>query len=244
MVDYREFEADTLEEAIRQAAASLGVDPDRVHYRLLDEGARGIFGLGARAVRIRVEAPAEAEAPEPPAPAPAPEPEPAPAPVEPPPEVRSEPPSGDTDRSFEEGFRRMLELMRLDLEVRIVAAGQGVRVELGGADRELMVQHDGELLHAVQFLVNRMSRRAWPGLGRVQLTCDGHRDRRDEDLVEEIREVAGQVARTGRAKRLQPMNPYERRLVHLTVREFPGLATRSEGDGFLKAVTVSRADSE
>ena len=53
-------------------------------------------------------------------------------------------------------------------------------------------------------------------------------------------EVAGQVARTGVAKKLHPMNPYERRLVHLTVREFEGLETSSEGDGFLKTVTVCR----
>lgn len=240
MTTYREFEAQTLEDAIRQAAESLGVDADRVHYRLLDEGARGIFGLGARAVRIRVEAATEAEAaaPEPARPEP---------PAAPPPAAPQDAPPDPVDGplgAFEGEFRHMLELMGLELDARFDAAGQGVRVQLGGDDRELLVQHDGELLHAMQFLVNRMSRRAWPGLGRVQIACDGHRDRRDEELVEEIREVAGQVARTGRPKRLQPMNPYERRLVHLTVREFPGLASRSEGDGFLKAITVSRTDSE
>ena len=86
-----------------------------------------------------------------------------------------------------------------------------------------------------------MSRRAWPGVGRV-MVGDGRKNRRDEELIDEIREVAGQVARTGRSKKLHPMNPYERRLVHLTVREIGGLASRSEGDGFLKTVTVSRVD--
>ena len=56
--------------------------------------------------------------------------------------------------------------------------------------------------------------------------------------------MASQVARTGEAKKLHPMNPYERRLVHLTIREYRGLATESEGSGFMKVITVSRDESD
>jgi spoIIIJ-associated protein len=87
-----------------------------------------------------------------------------------------------------------------------------------------------------------MSRRAWPGSGRIQVVCEGHRGKRDGELVEEIREIADQVRRTGQVKRLQPMNPYERRLVHLTIREFPGLETVSEGNGFMKSIKVYRSE--
>ena len=73
------------------------------------------------------------------------------------------------------------------------------------------------------------------------LTCDGERSaRRDDELVQQTREVAEEVRRTGRAKRLAPMNAYERRLVHLTVREFERLGSRSEGNGHLKRVKVFR----
>ena len=89
-----------------------------------------------------------------------------------------------------------------------------------------------------------MSRRAWPGIGRIQLPGNGRRNQQDEELIEEIREVAGLVARTGQEKKFHPMNPYERRLVHLTVREYDGLRSRSVGDGFLKTVVVSSASDE
>jgi spoIIIJ-associated protein len=92
----------------------------------------------------------------------------------------------------------------------------------------------------LQFLINRMARRAWPEVARIHLTCDGHRKERDDDLVELTREVAQQVKRTGRAKRLHPMNAYERRLVHLTVREFEKLGSQSEGSGHLKRVKIYR----
>jgi spoIIIJ-associated protein len=105
------------------------------------------------------------------------------------------------------------------------------------------MQKDGELLSALQFLLNRMARRTWPDAGRIRLSCDGHRKRRDDDLVELTREVAQQVGRTGRTKRLHPMNAYERRLVHLTVREFEQLGSRSEGNGHLKRVKIFKQAS-
>ena len=83
-----------------------------------------------------------------------------------------------------------------------------------------------------------MARRAWPEAGRIHLACDGHHKERDDDLVDLTREVAQQVTSTGRTKRLHPMNAYERRLVHLTVREFEQLGSRSEGSGHLKRVKI------
>jgi spoIIIJ-associated protein len=112
---------------------------------------------------------------------------------------------------------------------------------LNGEDRKLLLGRDSELLSAFQFLLNRMSRRAWPGAGRIQLSCAGHdgASRRDEEIVELVREVAGQVARTGRTNMLHPLNSYERRLAHLTVREFTGLTSSSDGDGSLKRIRIS-----
>lgn len=134
----------------------------------------------------------------------------------------------------------MMGLMALELTVRAHAADSGVRLVLEGEDRKLLLQKDGELLMALQFLLNRMARRAWPGAGRIQLTCDGHPAHGDDEVIELAREVSAQVAQTGVEKWLEPMNPYERRLVHLAVREFEGLTSHSEGDGFLKPIRISR----
>lgn len=153
-----------------------------------------------------------------------------------------EPPSQELVDRFAASLREMIDQMGLELEAEVSIAGGGVRVDLSGPDSARTLENDGDFLLSLQFVLNRMSRRAWEGIGRIHVTGEGQRNQRDEALMEEVREVAGQVQRTGEAKRLHPMNPYERRLVHLTVREFDGLATESEGDGFLKAVIVSRSE--
>ena len=94
------------------------------------------------------------------------------------------------------------------------------------------------MISSLQFLLNRMARRAWPGAGRIHLSCDGDRKHRDDELLELTREVIQQVASTGKTKRLHPMNAYERRLVHIAVREHGGLGSRSEGNGYLKRVRI------
>ena len=223
----REFEGKDLEEALEAASRGLGLPRASLEFRIVEEGRRGVFGLGAKLVRILVGAPEEPV-----------EPEPAEAPRPAAPGREAGP---GAIRSVEETVERMVQLAGLDLEVSANGAGDAVRVVLAGDDRDALVQNEGELLGAFQFLLNRMARRAWPEIGHVMVECEGFRDRREEDLIKLAREVARQVARTGRPKKLHSMNPYERRLVHLTVREFPELSSHSVGDGFLKQITVAPA---
>jgi spoIIIJ-associated protein len=221
----QEFEGKDLNEALHVAAASLGIPEPELDYKIVEQGRPGLFGIGAKSVRIRVMPPVkvltdDALDPEPETEAP---------------EERV--PSG-TAKDVESVVQRMVDLMGLELKAKAQASNSNLTLELDGPDRKLLKKKDGELLSALQFLLNRMSRRAWPGVGRIQIGTDGQRRRRDEELVEMAREVAQQVGRTGRGKRLHPMNSYERRLVHLTIREFDGLGSRSEGNGYLKRVRV------
>jgi len=251
----REFEGRDLAEALKMASEALGIPEPDLDYKMLEQGRRGLFGLGAKPVRIRVMPPVRgvAEA------GPTPETRakknpvkgaarknnrrnrknrnsrPRPAPPQAGAARRPRPESGP---DVEATVSRMVELMGLELDVSARAVDGGVAVDLGGADRKLLLHKDGELISAMQFLLNRMARRAWPGTGRIHLSCDGNREQRDEDLVELTREAARNVVDSGRAQRLQPMNAYERRLVHITVREFPELDSRSEGNGFLKRVRI------
>jgi spoIIIJ-associated protein len=207
----REFEGDDLEGALRAAAAALGTTTDAVDYEVLEDGRRGVFGLGARRVRIAVQTPEPGGAAR-----------------------------GETPDAALATLRRMLELMRLDVTADAAPAGGGTRIELDGPDRDALTRNGGELLAALQMVLNRMGRRSWPEAGHVQLFCEGFHE--EESVADLAREVAEAVARTGHARKLQPMNPFERRIVHVTVGQFPGLATRSEGDGFLKRVVVERVD--
>jgi spoIIIJ-associated protein len=222
------FEARTLEEAIASAARFLGIAEEAVHYRLLEEGRLGVMGFGAKPTRIAVDLPDRPAEPvqRPPTP--------------PPPSPAAPAPSPDPPAALTENVQGMLREGGFEMDARFVHDGKGWTVRLEGPDQELFLKRDAELLHAFEFLVHRMGRRTWPEAGPVRIECGGEQGGRDQEVAELAREVAGVVARTGKARRLQPMNPYERRIVHMTVREFPGLVSRSEGEGFLKRITVER----
>jgi spoIIIJ-associated protein len=272
MTEERVFEGRDLAEALGSAAAALGIAQEDLHYEMLDAGRRGLLGLGVKNVRIRVKPPIEAElqsgepgrAPKQPAKAkrsragrrsPAPrnrsragKP---PAARRPParkspegPSTPAQPVDAAVVQDVEKTVLQLIEKTGLDLEVHATPHAAGVNVQLAGPDEEMLVARNAELLGAFQLLLNRMSRRAWPGVGRISVVCDGHTRPRDEELIATARKVAKQVARTGKTKKLQPMNAYERRLVHIAVREFPGLTSSSDGNGALKRVRISKVQNQ
>lgn len=264
----RIFEGKDLAEALAEASKGLGIAEPDLDYEIVEQGRRGLFGLGAKSVQIRVMPPIDAEtraaghgelagqlprgnksrrrrrkggeegrsAARPPRAARrAPKEEPAepeeerePAPEAPPEAVGL----------VQESVQKMVGMLGLDLTVQAKGMPGGTRVELEGPDQEVLTDGDAEAIGAWQFLLNRMSRRAWPEAGRIHVYCDGHEQTRDEDLLELARETAEQVLQDGRAQRLRPMNSYERRLVHLTVRKIRGVDSRSEGHGAMKRVRV------
>jgi len=215
-MDAKEFDGKDLEDALDAAAVALGRPASEFDYEIVEGGRKGVFGLGARPVRIRVaEGAAAAVAPGP-----------SPVPASP------SPPGA--------ALRDIIEKMGFELRVEEARRDGTLELTLDGPDRKRLTARDGELLSAVEFVLNRMGRRAWPDEPVVHLVCRGFRSERDDELVEIVREAAEQVARSGQPRRLHAMNPYERRVVHMTVRELPGLTTVSEGDGFLKRVRVEK----
>lgn len=223
-----EFEGKDLQDALHQAALRLGIPEPDLDYRIVEQGRRGVFGLGARSVRITVVSPSP---PEGRAVAP---------PVRATPVRRSETPPEQLGE-LERITGRIVALMGLQLQLEVVVDEGGAQVDLFGPDEAALSHKDGELKLALQFLLNRMARRCWPAIERVHVTTGRARHSRDEELVESVRQAALGVAQTGKPRRLDPMNAYERRLVHITVREFDGLASRSEGNGLLKQVRIFKA---
>ena len=228
-MDAREFQGADLDEALNAAASALGRPVEELAWELVDEGRKGVFGLGARQVRVRV-ATVEGAAPAPPA-----TPAAAPAAAPTPPAAPTEVPSG-----LEETANRMLSLMGMRARATASPHASGWKLRLEGPDLKALLRNEGEALEALEFLLQRMGRRAWPEAGSIRIECEGFRERRDDELVALAREAAQEVASTGRSRHLDELNPYERRLVHLAVRETPGVVSRSEGDGFLKRVRIER----
>jgi spoIIIJ-associated protein len=210
------FDGKDLEDALKVAAEALGRPASELDYEILEGGRKGVFGLGARPVRIRVASGAAAR-------------QPSTAPAAPP--AASAPAATLGEIVAKMGF---------DLRVEEARRNGTLELTLDGPDRKRLTAHDGELLSALEFLLNRMGRRAWPDEPPLRLLCRGFRSERDDELVVMVREAAAQVARSGLPRRLHAMNPYERRVVHMTVREVPGLTTVSEGEGFMKRVRVEK----
>jgi spoIIIJ-associated protein len=219
-----EFDGKDLSDALDAASQALGVPPADIDYEILEGGRKGVFGLGARLVRIRVspsgsqsERATVADAP------------------------RLVAPDVESVASLPAAaLRDIIGKMGFDLDVEETRRDGSLELKLDGADRKRLTAKDGELLSAIEFVLSRMGRRAWPDEPPVHLTCRGFRSERDDEIVQLVREAAAEVARSGRPHRLQAMNPYERRVVHMAVREHPGLTTVSEGDGFLKRVRVEK----
>ncbi len=219
-----EFHGRDLETALGAASQALGRPVSELDYEILEGGRKGVFGLGARPVRIRIArddqvagtSRHEAEPAIPPDAAPL------------------------SDSLPGAALRDIIAKMGFELRVRETRRDGTIELTLDGPDRKRLTAKDGELLSAMEFVLNRMGRRAWPAESPVHLICLGFRSERDDELVDLVRETAAQVTRSGLPRRLHAMNPYERRVVHMTVRELPGLTTVSEGDGFLKRVRVEK----
>lgn len=223
-MDATEFDGKDLEDALSAAAEALGKPAAELDYEILEGGRKGVFGLGARLVRIRVAGV-----------------EPVASATRPKYDSASTPPSEPQSLSPPgAALRDIIEKMGFELRLEESRRNGTLELSLDGPDRKRLTARDGELLSAVEFVLNRMGRRAWPDEPAVHLVCRGFRSERDDELVELVRDAAAHVARSGQPRTLAAMNPYERRVVHMTVRELPGLTTVSEGDGFLKRVRVEK----
>jgi len=134
-------------------------------------------------------------------------------------------------------YTRVLELAKLQLEIRTEENETQIIVRLFGGDARLLTEHHGELLDAIQVLGNKAL------VGRkvekeIELNCEAFKERRAEQLAEKARDLADRVRSSGREQLLPAMTPIERRIVHLALQEDADVTTESRGDGFYKRVAI------
>lgn len=221
-----EISARTVAEAVELALAQLGKDRDEVVIAVLEGGDGGEEAL----VRVSVVDDDEEEA------------------------TSAAPAVTQDNASVNMIARRILEdlLERMDIEAYVTAVNSQVPGQRGdveetltlhveGADEEamgLLIGRRGETLRSVQFLVNLLvSRRVqkWP---QIVVDVGNYRQRRQESLEGLARRMAERVHQTGRALMLEPMGAYERRIVHLALRDDPHVYTESSGEGENRKVVI------
>lgn len=150
----------------------------------------------------------------------------------------------DAAREVREWCEHVLELARIDAVARTEENGEQIFVRFYGTDGRRLVERNGELLDALQVLANKAL------VGRktekeLEFDCNDFKQRRNEEIGQQARDVADRVRKDGREQLLPAMSPVERRIVHIALRDDADVTTVSRGEGFYKRVAILlRSDAE
>ncbi len=128
--------------------------------------------------------------------------------------------------------------MEFDCTVEIEPQPDGFLATVSGDDKEALLEGNGRGLSALELNANNAFRHRLPPGNKVRVDAGDFRSRRDEELADLAFQVAHSAKESGRTQETQPLNPYERRLVHLALAEDAAVTTVSRGSGFLKNVQV------
>lgn len=138
-----------------------------------------------------------------------------------------------------EFVRRVVAAMGLSLTPTIEETPEGTRINLQGEDGGVLVRRGGEGLQALQHIVATAFRRQLGDDTRVVVDCNGFRREKDLELRQIAHFMAEKARSTGVSQEMGPLNPYERRIVHLAIAEDPTATSESIGDAFMKTVIIS-----
>jgi len=136
-------------------------------------------------------------------------------------------------------LQHFLTALGISATVTVEDTSDGPRLNISGEEAELLVRHRGEPLKALQHVVDMAFGRGLDGEKRIFVDALEYRKGKDIELRRMARFLAEKAKQTGVDQQLGPLNPYERRLVHLAVAEIPGVTTESVGDAFSKTVLIS-----
>lgn len=259
MREFIDVTGKTEDEAVSKALAQLGLDRDDVSVEILERAKSGFLGIGSSPARVRVyHGPEEEPAPKAEA-KPEVKPEPRPEVKQQPrrekvrekkPERREEKPAvpkeesrpvpvvqdlgEEVDDEKAQSIRKfltgLLENMECSAEIRIYQPEKGrYKVILEGKQMGALIGRRGETLDAIQQLTSYSVNRTGGSRVRVQLDAEGYREKREQSLQHLAKKVAGKVIKYRRSVTLEPMNAYERHVIHTALQDVPGVTTYSTG---------------
>lgn len=251
-----EIIAPTVEEAIAQGLAQLGLTADAVSVEVLDAGSKGLFGLGKTQVRVRltVNGPDEEKSVETVPAVPAPEAKPVVQTQSPSPRAQPEPaPVKEAESTLEHDplldhteavVSKLLHLLGLEAQV---SAHYGdterddrryINVDVRGNDLSVLIGRRSETLNAFQYVASLIIGKDTQQFIQLTVDVEGYRNRREKQLVQMAMRMADQVAKNGRKQTLEPMPSAERRIIHIALRDHPAVTTESAGEEPYRKVVI------
>ena len=142
-------------------------------------------------------------------------------------------------RQITDFVQSVVKAMGVELTARIEDSPEGTRINLEGDDGGVLIRRGGEGLQALQHVVATAFRRQLGDDNRVVVDCNGFRKDKDAEIKQMARFMADKARTSGMPQEIGPLNPYERRIVHIAIAEDPTVSSESIGDAFMKTVIIS-----
>ncbi len=208
-----EFEGKTDQEAIENACRQLNLTRDEMEIEILEPGSAGIFGLvGGRKARVKVTITKKG------------------------PELPDE---DDGIAIAKEALEKILALIPMEeTTVRAEHLDGTIVLNIEGDRSGLLIGRKGRTLDALQFIVNKIVNKTLERRARVVVDSENYRQRRRDFLIQMALKMGDKAKKTGRPVTTNLLNPHDRRIVHLALREDDELGTKGRGEGVLKKVVI------
>jgi spoIIIJ-associated protein len=193
----------TVQEAVNSALEELGADRDAVDVEVIDEGAKGLFGIGSKSARVKVTLR----------------------------DVQNEDGVGFLSSVFQK--------MNVDVDIEKTEDEESIQLRVTGRDSGIIIGRRGETLDALQYLTSLVVNRKNENYKRVTIDIENYRQKREETLVKLAERLAERVIKYRRNVSLEPMNPYERRIIHSTLQNNNYVETYSVGEDPNRKVVIT-----
>ena len=204
-MDYKEFSAKTVDDAITEACKDFGVASDKLDYEVVNEGSTGFLGIGSKEAVIKAK-------------------------------IKSS--IIDNAKTFlNEVFAAMN--MVVVINVEFDADNKEMVIDLSGDDMGVLIGKRGQTLDSLQYLTSLVVNKGEEDYIRVKVDTENYRKRRQDTLENLAKNIAFKVKRTKRSVSLEPMNPYERRIIHSALQNDKFVTTHSEGEEPFRHVVVT-----
>ena len=218
MTEY-EFEGKTTEEAIQVASRELAIPEEDLSIDIIEPGSGGIFGLvGGKKAKIKVVIEAEEQ------------------------DEYTEDETDDGIQLAKDALENILARIPVEASVQAEPNDGKIILDIDGDKSGLLIGRKGKTLDALQFIVNKIVNKAMERKMHVVVDSENYRKRREESLTQLALKIGDKAKRIKKPVATNPLNPHDRRIIHLTLKEDDALDTKSRGDGLLKKVLVIPRD--
>lgn len=203
-MEYIEVCAKTVEDAITEASVQLGTTSDKIEYEVVEEGKKGLLGIGSKDAVIR---------------------------------ARKKNSIEDIIRDFLDKVFHAMDL-EVTIDIKINEDDKQADVDLKGDNMGVLIGKRGQTLDSLQYLTNLAVNKLSDEYYKVKIDTEDYRKRRRETLINLAKNIAYKVKRTRRSVSLEPMNPFERRIIHSALQGDKYVTTYSEGEDPYRHVIV------